>query len=296
MTFPSEAYVKAFKFYANQTDASCEDGALRLSVKGSEGTTFDPYMIFDFSGLESKASADENKFVTLVYKMPTTNSRASGPVKYYGTEVCKNYSENNPKQFTYMKDVYDTVQFDMSGISDWTGDITDMRIDYLFATGADGDTMYIHNIIFSKTAAAGTALAKSIADELNKEPEPDPEETEPLTEPVTETETDSDTDAGSEPETDTGTETDRETEPVTDTETAADGSEPEPDHTTPEGDKKEAGDCNGDGEINNKDVVFLFRYVSGGAKEEDESVYDFNGDKEVNNKDVVELFRFASTR
>ena len=55
-------------------------------------------------------------------------------------------------------------------------------------------------------------------------------------------------------------------------------------------------DFNGDGEINNKDVVFLFRYVSGGAKEEDESVYDFNGDKEVNNKDVVELFRFASTR
>ena len=55
-------------------------------------------------------------------------------------------------------------------------------------------------------------------------------------------------------------------------------------------------DYNGDGEINNKDVVFLFRYVSGGVKEEDESVYDFNGDKEVNNKDVVELFRFASTR
>ena len=55
-----------------------------------------------------------------------------------------------------------------------------------------------------------------------------------------------------------------------------------------------SGDINGDGEANNKDVVVLFRYVSGGVKEEDESGYDFNGDGEVNNKDVVSLFRAVS--
>lgn len=54
------------------------------------------------------------------------------------------------------------------------------------------------------------------------------------------------------------------------------------------------GDVNGDYEINNKDVVTLFRYVSGGNKIEDETVYDYNGDKEVNNKDVVALFRYVS--
>ena len=56
------------------------------------------------------------------------------------------------------------------------------------------------------------------------------------------------------------------------------------------------GDCSGDGAVDNKDVVILFRYVSGDEKEENESVYDFNNDGEVNNKDVVELFRFVSTK
>ena len=55
------------------------------------------------------------------------------------------------------------------------------------------------------------------------------------------------------------------------------------------------GDLNGDNEVNNKDVVTLFRYVSGGNKVEDESMYDINGDKEVNNKDVVALFRSVSS-
>ncbi len=57
---------------------------------------------------------------------------------------------------------------------------------------------------------------------------------------------------------------------------------------------KVKGDCNGDGDVNNKDVVALFRYVSGSDKVEDESVYDFNGDGAVDNKDVVALFRFVS--
>ena len=54
------------------------------------------------------------------------------------------------------------------------------------------------------------------------------------------------------------------------------------------------GDINGDGELDNKDVVILFRYLSGSEKLEDESVYDFNGDGEADNKDVVSLFRHIS--
>lgn len=228
ITFPSNAFVKAFKAYSNQTQESCEDGALKLCVKDSSGKTFDPYIIFDFSGLSKKASADENKFITLVYKMPTTNSRANGPVKYYGTEVSKNYSQDSPKQYTYMTDKYEYVQFDMSKAADWTGDITELRLDYMFASGLDNDTMYLHNIIFSKTAAEGKAAAESVTAELNK------------------------------------------TDVI-------------------------PGDCNGDGETDNKDVVLLFRYLSGANVKVIFEALDFNQDKETDNKDVTMLFRYLSS-
>ena len=60
------------------------------------------------------------------------------------------------------------------------------------------------------------------------------------------------------------------------------------------GGETQVGDINGDGELNNKDVVLLFRYVSGSEKADDETVYDFNGDGNVDNKDVVSLFRIVS--
>lgn len=58
-----------------------------------------------------------------------------------------------------------------------------------------------------------------------------------------------------------------------------------------------SGDVNGDNELNNKDVVSLFRYVSGdksAVKNEDEC--DMNGDGGVDNKDVVSLFRAVSSK
>ena len=57
----------------------------------------------------------------------------------------------------------------------------------------------------------------------------------------------------------------------------------------------EPGDTNGDGAVDNKDVVTLFRYVSSGNTGYIVS-YDFNGDNEVNNKDVVALFRAVSAK
>ena len=55
------------------------------------------------------------------------------------------------------------------------------------------------------------------------------------------------------------------------------------------------GDINGDFEVDNKDIVTLFRYVSGG-KDLNVSVIalDTNGDGTVDNKDIVTLFRFVS--
>lgn len=55
-----------------------------------------------------------------------------------------------------------------------------------------------------------------------------------------------------------------------------------------------AGDINDDGQLDNKDVVSLFRLLSAGNVDYLYR-YDFNNDGEINNKDVVSLFRFLST-
>ena len=54
------------------------------------------------------------------------------------------------------------------------------------------------------------------------------------------------------------------------------------------------GDINGDGSVNNKDVIRLFRCVSGEDVKVNETALDVNGDGEVNNKDIAVLFRYLS--
>ena len=58
----------------------------------------------------------------------------------------------------------------------------------------------------------------------------------------------------------------------------------------------ERGDINKDGYVDNKDVVLLFRFVSGSDQTVDETLCDFNEDGTVDNKDVVALFRYVSTK
>lgn len=56
------------------------------------------------------------------------------------------------------------------------------------------------------------------------------------------------------------------------------------------------GDMNHDGLVNNKDVVALFKYVSGDAEAVTVTdALDFNNDGAVNNKDVTALFKAVST-
>ncbi|MBO4423314.1 MAG: dockerin type I repeat-containing protein [Clostridia bacterium] len=68
-----------------------------------------------------------------------------------------------------------------------------------------------------------------------------------------------------------------------------------PDLPVDGGGERKAGDVNTDGAVNNKDVVALFRYVSGVKPAKfDEKAGDCNGDGAINNKDVVLLFRYVS--
>ncbi|MBQ7699517.1 MAG: hypothetical protein IJT49_04145 [Clostridia bacterium] len=54
------------------------------------------------------------------------------------------------------------------------------------------------------------------------------------------------------------------------------------------------GDANEDYWVDNKDVVTLFRYVSGCDLTVNKELADFNKDNKLNNKDVILLFRFIS--
>ena len=54
------------------------------------------------------------------------------------------------------------------------------------------------------------------------------------------------------------------------------------------------GDISGDGELNNKDLTRLFRYLSGYPVEVNEAALDITGDGEINNKDLTRLFRYLS--
>ncbi len=54
------------------------------------------------------------------------------------------------------------------------------------------------------------------------------------------------------------------------------------------------GDINGDGNINNKDVTRLLKYLTGWDVEFEENSLDVNGDGSINNKDVTRLLKYLT--
>jgi len=55
-----------------------------------------------------------------------------------------------------------------------------------------------------------------------------------------------------------------------------------------------AGDINGDGNVNNKDVTRLFQYLADWDVDIEEAALDVNGDGVVNNKDITRLFQYLA--
>ena len=256
VTFPTEDHVRSFVTGPNEAAIGWEDGCLKLTVKNLQ--IGDPYVNFCYVSAPSLPSADKYKYMALVYKMPKTNSQAR-----YGTEIfCQcEYRGAEPGQSvnvaTKCTDQYEYALYNPGALSKWKGEITDLRIDFMSVPMGEGDVMYIHNIILAETKDEARLIAKRIKDALNAPPEETSEEvSEEVSEDISE-------------------------------DVSGDISEPD-------GPEAKKGDCNGDGAVDNKDVVALFRYVSSGAATEDDALYDFNGDGEINNKDVVELFRFVS--
>ena len=298
VTFPTKNHVRSFVTNPNETTFTREDECLKLTVSNKQND--DPYAGFSYSSADKFASADTYKYLVLVYKIPLTNSASS-----YVSELfcmCNNTGAaggKNIQAHTYRTGNYEYAVFNPGSLStSWTGNITSLRIDYfagILSTMKNGDSIFIHNILLAKTEEEAKELGSSIAFDLNNRPETETEtetESEAESEEITE-----DTEIISEvSETGSETETETETGSYTETEepeTEGPETEPEESETEPVEDAVK-GDCNGDGEADNKDVVALFRYVSTGTSEYDPK-YDFNGDKEVNNKDVVALFRYLSS-
>ena len=130
-----------------------------------------------------------------------------------------------------------------------------------------------------------------------------------VTDTVSDTETDADTTDGADmsdvTDTDTGmTETTKETAEETAEDTAEETAEETTEETTEETmeavtttappAKPEKGDTNGDGRVDNKDVVFLFVNLSSPDEITDPDSADVNEDGSINNKDVIALFRIVS--
>ena len=226
LTFPKKSYADAVAGAMNECTYEWEENALKLTATGLK--TNDPYISLNYQFAESYVNADEYKIATVVYKLPETNARTS-----YSTEIFfmanGGGAEGGQSASGGVKRTgrYEYVNINASRVSKWKGEGTGLRLDF-FTGATEGDVMYVHNIMFSKTVEEADEKAAHICGVLNGEieettvTETEPETTEPeTTEEITETSAET----TSAPET-----TAQETEAQT-TEAVTTGAETEPEQT-----------------------------------------------------------------
>ncbi len=202
LSFPSKAYADATAGAMNECVYDWENGDLKLTA--ADLKTNDPYVNISYQFAKENISADEYKIATVVYKLPETNARES-----YFTEIffCANGAGAEGGQSAQGKvqrtGKYEYVNISAERVSKWKGTATGIRLDF-FTGASEGDSMYVHNILFSKTAEEADEKAAYIVGVLNGE-----------IEEVTETETETEPETKTETETETGHETETETEAET---------------------------------------------------------------------------------
>ena len=183
LSFPTKAYTDATAGALNECTAEWENGDMKLTA--TELKANDPYVNISYQFASENISADEYKIATVVYKIPETNAREA-----YMTEIffCANGGGAEGGQSAVGRvqrtGKYEYVNISAEKVSKWKGTATGIRLDF-FTAAAEGDVMYVHNILFSKTAEEADEKAAYITGVLNGEIE---EITE--TEPETETERD----------------------------------------------------------------------------------------------------------
>ena len=178
ISFPSSGYVNALISGENQAISGWEDGCLKLTAANMNTAPgmADPYVSLSYQNIVNKASANTYKYVTLVYKMPKTNTGSA-----YYTELfcqCEGRAPEGGQSVTgvtYATDRYEYLTLNAGSLSKWKGNISSLRIDFFAGNSPalrDGDVMYVHNVILSKTAEEAKSTAQVIVSELNGEPLP----------------------------------------------------------------------------------------------------------------------------
>lgn len=189
----SESNIKAIVGNANQSKYSRglfpDELMLVVDNMDTNPGMADPYVSISYLNIDTHVSANNYKFITLVYRLPESNSQ-----KQYMTELfcqCEGRGAEGGQSVsgsTKRTGKYEYTVFNASNLSKWKGTISGLRLDFFYGAMEDGDTMFVHNIMLHKTNDEATAAAKKIVAKLNGEPEETtaPVTTEPVTtEPVT---------------------------------------------------------------------------------------------------------------
>ena len=223
LTFPSKAYADAVAGAKNECSYEWENGDLKMTA--TELKTNDPFMNINYQFAKENISADEYKIATIVYKIPETNARAS-----YSTEIffmangAGAEGGQSAQGQTKRTGKYEYVNISAKNVSKWKGTATGIRLDF-FTSATEGDVMYVHNIMFSKTEEEADEKAAYIVGVLNGEIEEttaettEPETTEPETTEAVTTEADTTTEAVTTAETTTETVTTADTAKAPETDT-----------------------------------------------------------------------------
>ena len=168
----SDDYNQLMSSAYNECTRARVNGELKLTANnvGSSNSAGlpDPFAQIRYTKLTKKITAENYKYLTLIYRIPETNSESS-----YTTEVFFNTNNQGARAGQSVSgrtmvsgDKYKYLTLDASSLSGWTGTITSIRLDF-FSNAANGDVMYVHNILFSKTAADARLQAKAVVDVLN---------------------------------------------------------------------------------------------------------------------------------
>ena len=206
----------------NAVDMGYDETEKAFQMTASVDTN-DPYASLDFGAL-ADASADTYKYI--VFKVKNNHPTAQTTLMlYYATGNDSGAAAGRTKsvQVKSGMDGWQYVTADMSKLSNWTGNINNIRLDIFDSVNTDaGVSMYFGAIVLCKTAEEAAKVSEgwtpegAITDYLayldSLKPETDPE-TEVPTEPVTEAPTDPVTTPVTEPVTEAPTAPS--TEPVT---------------------------------------------------------------------------------
>ena len=164
ITFPDRDSVNSLIYYQNSTAYSWEDNALKLQSTGA-----DCYAGFSYTNISRKLSADEYKYCSIIYKLPSTNT-------YRGSQSAEMFfsaNGNGPEGgqsvtvgISSTKNKWLVATFNASSLTKWTGEVTSLRLDF-FAADAPGDVMYVHDIVLAPTASAASQITTPLRNQLN---------------------------------------------------------------------------------------------------------------------------------